>query len=106
PDELEDVAVKPPALAVSANLIWARDGTTWALWRIPPIPYRYLGAAQQRAVHARTRAILGALPAESLLMSVCRRRRPEAVVARMVEDVDLRLHPAWASEGLATLDEL
>src|SRR5439155_17019623 len=65
-----------------------------------------LGAAQQSAVHARTRAILGALPAESLLMSVCRRRRPEAVVARMVEDVDLSLHPAWASEGLATLDEL
>lgn len=87
--------MKPPARAVIGNLIWSVDGGVWGLWRVTPFPHAHTTPADKLAVHARLRGLLISLPPEAVLLSVCERLDPIFVVARMIEGVDLDLHPAW-----------
>lgn len=94
--------MKPPARVVVGNLIWSTDGGVWALWRVAPFPHAYTAASEKLAVHHRLRALLIALPAESMLLSVCERIDAWDVVADMLDDVDVDRHPAWAEVCRAT----
>ena len=87
--------MKPPAKAVAGHLVWGTDGGVWATWRLTPEPVAYQSIADQVEVHARLRALLVGLPAESMLLSVCEHLDPWDVVADMISGVDLDAHPRW-----------
>ncbi len=95
-----------PARCVAGQLVWTHEGTTWALWRIGARTYPYLGTREKLDLHGRTRAALMALSGESMLVSVCERVDPAAVVEAMVEGVDLEAHGQWAEVAAAALDSL
>jgi hypothetical protein len=95
-----------PARALAGHLVWSRDGSAWAVWRVDAVCYPYLRAAEKLRWHAAVRAALMALPPESLLLSVCARVDPGAVVARMIDGVALDERPAWRAEAAAALEDL
>lgn len=95
-----------PARFIAGNLIWTRDATVWAVYRVTPVTYPYLSVREKLQLHSRTRAALLALPAQSMVLSLCRRIDPHAVVAAMVEGVDLARAPAWGEVARSTLEAL
>lgn len=98
--------MRPPAVAVIGNLVWARTGRVWAVWRVPATPYLWLPDRRKHAEHGRVRALLAALPAESLILSVAARIDPGEVAEAMADGVDLRARPGWAAVVDAALDDL
>ena len=98
--------MRPPARAVARHIVWGTDGGVWATWRVDALPLAYQSMSEQVAVHARLRGLLIALPAESMLLSVCEQLDPWDVVAEMIEGVDIDRHPAWAEVADATAESL
>ena len=95
-----------PARFVSANLVWSRSGSVWALYRVEPVCYPYQSRREKLALHGRVRSALMALPAESSILSLCRAVDPATVVTRMVEGIDLDRHDGWREVAEATLKGL
>jgi len=87
--------MKFPARFIAGNLIWTREGTVWAVWRVTPTTYPYLSAAQKLAHHAATRRALLGLPSESMLLSLCCPVDPYQVAEAIAGDIDLATHPEW-----------
>lgn len=98
--------MRPPARAIAHHIVWGTDGGVWVTWRVEALPVAYQSVSEHVAVHAGLRGLLIALPAESMLLSVCERLDVWDVVADMIEDVDLDEHPAWAEVADATADAL
>jgi hypothetical protein len=98
--------VRFPARFIAGNIVWARDSSVWALYRVAPTTYPYLSVREKLQLHSRTRAALLALPAQSMVLSLCRRIDPHAVVAAMVEGVDLARAPQWREVASSTLEVL
>jgi AAA domain-containing protein len=98
--------VKPPAAAVVGHLVWSRTGRVWAVWRVPGMSYIWLPQRRKLAEHSRIRALLAALPAESMILSVAARLDPGEVVEAMTDGVDLHVHPGWADVVVSALDRL
>lgn len=98
--------MKPPARAIAANIVWGTDGGVWATWRLAPFPVAYRSVADQVDTHARVRALLVGLPAESMVLSVCEQLDPWDVVADMVENVNLDANAAWGRVASATAGTL
>lgn len=95
-----------PARHLDGQLIWGRDGSVWAVWEVEALCYAYAPAAERRRLHARVRAALLCLPAQSLLLGVCRPLDGAEVAERMLEGVDLGACPAWADHVEQALHEL
>ena len=58
-----------PIRALVGNLLWAGDGTVWAVWRIEPVAYRY-ATGVDKAGHVRGAAtLLRALRGEPLRLN-------------------------------------
>ena len=87
--------MRPPARAIVGNLVWSADGGVWALWRVPPFPHAHTAQGDKLAVHSRIRGLLVSLPPGSMLLSVCERLDPLAVVDRMHDGLDLDRLQAW-----------
>lgn len=98
--------MKFPARQIVGNLVWTREGTVWALWRVSPSCYPYLSTTEKLQLHRATRTALLALPAESMLLSLCQRVDPYEVADAMIGDVDLDAHPAWRRVVRRTIDML
>ena len=47
-----------------------------------------------------------ALPTEAMLLSLCRRIDPYAVVERMIAGIDIDAHPEWRDSAIQTLEDL
>ena len=95
-----------PARFITENLIWSVDGGVWAMWRIDAVSYPYLSNQEKLRVYHQVRGAIMALPAEAMLLSVCRQIDPYAVVERMIAGVDIAEHPEWRTAALRTLDHL
>jgi hypothetical protein len=95
-----------PVRAITGHLAWGRDGSVWAVYRVESFAYAHLSARDKLALHGRLRGLLMALPAQSRLLSVCRRLDPGLIVDRMIEGVDLARTPVWASIAEQTLELL
>jgi len=95
-----------PVRAITGNLVWGRDGSVWAVYRVESFAYAHLSRRDKLALHGKLRGLLMSLPAASRLLSVCRRLDPGLVVDRMIDGVDLGRQPAWASIAEQTLDLL
>lgn len=98
--------MRPPARAIAQHIVWGSDGGVWATWRVEALPVAYQSVSEQVAVHAALRGLLIALPADSMLLSVCEQLDVWDVVADMIEEVDLDEHPAWAEIADATAEAL
>ena len=98
--------MKFPARFIAGNLIWSREGTCWAVWRITPTSYPYLSPTEKLQLHAQTRSALLMLPPESMILSLCHRLDPCEVVDSMIAGVDLDAHPQWRAYASQTLDAL
>ncbi|MDP1803835.1 MAG: hypothetical protein Q8K72_01590, partial [Acidimicrobiales bacterium] len=98
--------MKFPARQIVGNLVWTREATVWALWRVSPSCYPYLSTTEKLQLHRATRTALLALPAESMLLSLCQRVDPYEVADAMIGDVDLDAHPAWRRVVRRTIDML
>ena len=95
-----------PAQFITDNLIWSADGGVWAMWRINAVSYPYLSSKEKLRVYQQLRGAFMTLPGESMLLSVCRRIDPYAVVERMIADVDLDGHSEWRNAAIGALDQL
>lgn len=98
--------MRQPVRAVAGNLIWTREGSVWAVWRLSPIAYGFRPRREKDEARVLHQALLRALPGESLLLGVCAETDPASVVERMIAGVDLDDAPMWAAECNATLDTL
>lgn len=98
--------MRSPALILAGHLMWTRNGTVWATWRLTPIPYSYRPNKEKESAKAWHQALIRALPGESLLMGVSTQVDATSVVERMAAGVDLERCPDWAAECNATLDTL
>lgn len=95
-----------PARYIAGNLLWARDGSVWAVWRVEPVSYPYLSATAKLNLHGRLRSLLMALPQEGLILSVSQRLDPSEVVEGMMAGVELDACPAWRDMCARVLDSL
>lgn len=98
--------MKLPVREIVGHLMWSTDGSVWATWRVNADSHPYVSAKARRALHARTRAALMALGGEAMILGLCEPIDPDAVVAAMVEGVDLDTHPEWTEIAAWTLNRL
>lgn len=95
-----------PATWLTDGLMWTREGTVWAIWRTSSLPYGLRPLREKQSVRAAHTALLRTFAGEALYLSTVANTDPAAQVERMINDVDLEKHPAWAMEAEAWLDEL
>lgn len=98
--------MRTPTRSMAANLRWTRSGTVWADWILTGLPYGLRPTKDKHAVRSLHQALFRALPGESLLLGVSSGLDPAAVVAKMLDGVDLEECPEWVAECEATLDSL
>lgn len=98
--------MRSPARNLAGNLMWTHHGTVWAIWRLQALPYGYRATEDKLVARALHKALIRALPGESLLLGVCAGMDPTAVVEKMIQGIDLANCPDWAIECEATLDTL
>jgi hypothetical protein len=91
-----EAPVRLPARFVTGNLVWARRGSVWAVFRAPGSCYPWLGTQAKLELHQQTRAALAALPGEAMLVSICHRLPAAELAARIARGV-----PAAGSWGQA-----
>lgn len=98
--------MRPPASAIIGQLIWARTGKVWAVWRVRESPYVWLSTRRKLAEHSRVKTLLAGLPTESMILSVTARIDPGEVVESMIDGIDLPRRPGWLDAVDATLDRI
>lgn len=96
-----------PITDMTNGLIWTREGTAWAIWRVTrPLSYMFQDPQKKAETRQHHTALYRALGGESLHLGLIAGSDPAAIVAAMAQDVDTDAYPQWASECLATLDYL
>ncbi len=95
-----------PTRLMTGNLRWTRAGTVWADWILTGIPYGLRPVKDKQTVRALHTGLFRALPGESLLLGIRSGLDPAAIVAKMLDGVDLDQCPEWVAECEATLDSL
>ena len=100
------MSIQHPARSLANNLMWTRGGTVWGLWTLNAQAYGYRTRKEKALVRNLHTALFRALPGESMLLSVSSAIDPAAVMEKMIQGVNLELHPDWATEVEATYDTL
>ncbi|MFI5825493.1 ATP-binding protein [Streptomyces rishiriensis] len=100
------MSFRTPIQHLHSNLIWTRQGTVWAMWRLHPIPYGFGNMEEKQRVLLAHQHLFQALHGESMLMGFCADMDPAAVVERMLEGLDLRSCRTYLEEIELTLAEL
>lgn len=95
-----------PVRAITGHLLWGRDSTVWAAYRVTPATFPHLPAADKLRIHARLQAALAQIPGDALLLGIARLLDPGEVVEALVAGIDLDTCPAWRDTAAATLDRL
>lgn len=96
---------RSPITDLAGHLMWTRGGTCYATWRIRPLTYNL--PLEEKETVARLHAMLfRGLAGESLLTSAIVSDSPTAVIARMIDGIDLAQAPGWAGEVDATWERL
>lgn len=88
-----------PAHHIDGNLVW-NDGSIWGVWRITARTYARLTLREKLDWHARVSAALTGLQTDAMITDVSVPIEPDAVVASMIEGVDVTRHRRWAQEAL------
>ncbi len=63
--------MKLPARFIAGNLVWARDGSVWVVFRVEPASYPWLPRHEKLRLHQQARGALLALPGEAMVLSLC-----------------------------------
>lgn len=97
--------MKFPARFVIGNLIWSRDNSVWAVYRVKPVSYPYLSEREKLQEHAKMRQAIMALPDQSMILSVCENLDPESVIHNMEVGIDPS-NEVWHEAVEATFDAI
>ena len=95
-----------PATHFAGNLMWTRHGTVYGTWSLTPLPAGKSDDDLQVVTQAHTalyRALAGRDP---LIKGSLVWTDPVAVIARMIDGIDLHEHQSWAEECEQTIDKL
>jgi hypothetical protein len=95
-----------PLRAITENLVWGVDGSSWACFRVEPFSYPHRATKDAEEVHARTLAALLVLPDHSLVLSVGHRLSASEVEDRLRGRVDAGSAPGWAAYVRRTASRL
>ena len=94
-----------PARCAVGNLVWTHSGAVWAIWRVQPVPYKYLSHAGKLAFHENVRQAILALPVEATILSVCPPlNRVEAAMSILKGAEHRESWQAEAQEAVETLE--
>ena len=63
--------MKLPGRFIAGNLIWTREASVWAVYRVEPAPYPWMARHEKLRLHQQSRAALMALPGEAMVLSLC-----------------------------------
>ena len=95
-----------PATHFAGNLMWTRSGVVFATWSLSPLPAGKTDDDLRFIADAHTALYRSLVGKESLLRGQMVWTDPVAVVAKMIDGVDLYAHQSWAEECEATIDHL
>lgn len=90
---------------LAGHLMWTRDGTVYATWRIEALTYNK-PIGDKRVVRDLHHMLFRGLHGEALVHSALVDHAATAVVENMIDGVDLEQVPGWVAECEATLDSL
>src|SRR4051812_29968737 len=97
--------MKLPARFVIGNMVWSRDGSIWAVYRVKSKSYPYLSDREKLQEHSRVRMALMSLPAESMILSICQEISTESVIDDMITGMNDD-NEAWLDAVDATFDSI
>ena len=92
------MSFRNPIQHLHSNLLWTRQGTVWAMWRLHPIPYGFGNEEEKQRVLLSHQHLFQALPGESMLLGFCADLDPATVVERMLEGLDLNACQTYLEE--------
>lgn len=98
--------MKLPVTDLTGNLVFTRNGTIWATWRLQALSYGYKPVKEKFRIKRLHEELLQAFRGEVLLSGITASLDPAAVAEQMIMGVDLENCPEWAAEVAATLDLL
>ncbi|MFD4371058.1 ATP-binding protein [Streptomyces sp. NPDC058486] len=92
-----------PLRHIVDHLVWATDGTVWAVWSLTPAGSRYMPDRTREQITAQVTSLVRSLPGRARLFGLCARIDVGEVVAATLDGVDYRRHEAWAEVAEAQL---
>ncbi|OIV37010.1 ATP/GTP-binding protein [Mangrovactinospora gilvigrisea] len=95
-----------PVRHLSGHLLWTTSAQVWAVFRVETANYTYAPAASKLARLKALEALLKALSGEALLLSLCPRIDPGALLARIADGIDLAASPAFTAAQAALREQL
>lgn len=90
---------------LAGNLMWTREGTVYASWRIEALTYNK-PIADKRVIRDLHHMLFRSLHGEASIHSALVDHSATTVVTNMIDGVDLDQVPGWVQECEATLDAL
>lgn len=93
-----------PATHFAGNLMWTRQGTVYATWALTALPTGKSDDDLQLVAEAHSAFYRSLAGRQVLLRGTLVWTDPVAVVARMIEDLDLTGLDSWAQECEQTID--
>lgn len=98
--------MRVPILALNQHLMWTRQGTIWATWRIQGLARGFGGGKTYGWSRAHHQDLFQSILGEALILGLTADIEPEVIVNKMLEGVNITEHTGWAEEALLTVDAL
>lgn len=98
--------MRMPATHFAGNLMWTRQGTVYASWSLTPLPAGKSDEDLQLVTQAHTALYRALAGREVMIKGSLVWTDPVAVIARMIDGIDLHQHQSWAEECEQTIDKL
>ncbi|RII06954.1 AAA-like domain protein [Streptomyces sp. YIM 130001] len=95
-----------PVRHLAGNVVWTRQGTVWAIWRVESEGQAHASAKARLDRMRAMESLVKRLHGESMWLSLCPQVDPYAVVRQMTEDVDLDASPRYEALAHRVLEEL
>lgn len=92
-----------PITDLLGNLMWTRNGSIWATWRISPLAYNKK-LKDRQAIRDLHRALVRCLDGEALIFSSILGQDGLDVVASMMDGYDMAQLPLWVEECHASME--
>lgn len=101
------VGMHSPVRHIAGNLVYAADGSMWAIWRMEPVHYSYLSHSERLNYHSRVRGALSRISSPTWLVSVCAPVDIASTVRR-IQDTPVYNSDTWddlTAEAMDVMEE-
>lgn len=86
------MTTRHPIHTIFDNLVFGRDGSVWAVWRVDGVPYLHARFAEKKMFRALIRRLFPVAPEEILLAGLVSPITPHEIVSAETTGVDLDAH--------------